>query len=151
MRHQRHHQHIVGRQQVTRWLQQTTKRSPQRLERDVVKMAGLSPRQITVQRLAEALGKLRKQLQVKVKLNAQQEVMLAMWVAVGIVVLIERRQDNAVRQLIIDALTCTQEILMERCRNAYQAREVVRPIHIAPTVQVIHDCGDEEPRVPNIE
>lgn len=143
MKHARHHQHIVGRQHIARWLQQTQRRSASRMERDVVKMAGLSPRQVTAQRLADAFGKLRKQLQVKVKLNAHQEVVLAMWIAVGIVVLIERRQDTAVRQLITDAFTCPQDVLMERCQRAYAAREYQRPLTVPITARVIHDPGDD--------
>lgn len=143
MKHARYHQHIVGRQHITRWLQKTDQRSVHALEKDVVKMAGLSPRQITMERLAEAFGTLRKQLQVKVKLNDTQEVLLATWVAVGIVVLIERQQDGAARRLIIDALTCTQEELMERCQRAYAARDKHVQVDVPVTARVIHDPGDD--------
>ena len=143
MKHARHHQHIVGRQHIARWLRQTQQRSAIRLERDVVKIAGLSARNITAERLAEAFGKLRKQLLVKVKLNAHQEVVLAMWIAVGIVVLIERRQDTAVRQLMIDALTSPQDVLIERCQRAYAAREKQCDVTVPVTARVIHDPGDD--------
>lgn len=143
MKHARYHQHIVDRHHLVDWLSKAERRSGVTLEKDVVKMAGLSARRITAQRLAEAFGKLRKQLQVKVKLNEHQEVVLAMWVAVGIVVLIERRQDTAVRQLMIDALTCPQDILMERCQRAYAARDKQLDVIVPVTARVIHDPGDD--------
>lgn len=143
MKHARYHQHTVDRRHIVNWLSKAQRRSGVMLEKDVVKMAGLSARHITVQRLAEAFGKLRKQLQAKVKLNENQEVLLAMWVAVGIVVLIERRQDIAVRRFIIDALTCSQEVLMERCQRAYAARNKPLDVDVPVTARVIHDPGDD--------